>query len=146
MAAKATPAEGRACVRTSVGAAYEGRDPDLLDRILSHADYIEVTLETIAELIDDKLVLNPDIMSELKDVSRSAKIVVHGVSLSIASHDGWSSTYLHLLDSFLEQVDVSWHSEHLAYTRVDGKHLGIMLAVPKTEEMLDVVCERVRAI
>jgi uncharacterized protein len=145
MAANGTPADGRARVLTSVGATYEGRDPELLSRMLSHADYIEVTLETISELIDDKVVLNPDIMSELKNVSRSAKIVVHGVSLSIGSHDGWSSTYLHLLDSFLEKIDVAWHSEHLAYTRVDGEHLGIMLAVPKTEEMLDVVCERVRA-
>jgi uncharacterized protein (UPF0276 family) len=27
---------------------------------------------------------------------------------------------------------------------VDGEHLGIMLAMPKTEEALDLVCERVR--
>jgi uncharacterized protein (UPF0276 family) len=51
-----------------------------------------------------------------------------------------------LLDDFLGQVDVAWHSEHLGYTRVDGEHLGIMLAVPKTDEVLDMVCTRVDAI
>lgn len=71
---------------------------------------------------------------------------MHGVGLSIGSHEGWSPTYLHLLEDFLEQVDVAWHSEHLGYTKVDNQHLGIMLAMPKTEEVLDMVCERVNKI
>ena len=37
-------------------------------------------------------------------------------------------------------------SEHLGYTKVDDQHLGIMLAMPKTEEVLDMVCERVNKI
>jgi uncharacterized protein (UPF0276 family) len=43
----------------------------------------------------------------------------------------------------MSQVNVRWHSEHLGYTRVDGQHLGIMLALPRTEQALDLVCERV---
>jgi len=48
-----------------------------------------------------------------------------------------------LLDAFLDKVKVAWHSEHLAYTQVDRQHLGIMLAMPKTEEALDLICGRV---
>jgi uncharacterized protein (UPF0276 family) len=129
-----------------VGTTYEGRDPDLLDRILPHVDYIEVTLETISEVKNNEIVLSDQVMAELKDISETTAIIVHGVSLSIGSHDGWSPTYFHLLDAFLEQINVAWHSEHLGYTRVDGEHLGIMLAMPKTEEALDMVCERVRRI
>src|SRR5262245_55242160 len=129
--------------KCSVGATYEGRDPALLDRILPHVDYIEVTLETIAEVRDDKLRLSDEVMSELKDIGKAAQIIVHGVSLSIGSHDGWQPTYLNLLDDFLQQIDVAWHSEHLGYTKVDAQHLGIMLAMPKTEQALDMVCERV---
>jgi len=129
-----------------MGAPYDGRDPDLLDRILPHVDYVEVTLETISEVKDDDIVLSEDVMSELKNIGKAAKIIVHGVSLSIGSHDGWSTSYLRLLDSFLDQIDVAWHSEHLGYTKVDGEHLGIMLAMPKTDEALDMVCERVSAI
>jgi uncharacterized protein (UPF0276 family) len=130
----------------AIGATYEGRDPALLERMLPLADYIEVTLETISEANDQNVSLSREVMSELKNIGKEAQIIVHGVSLSIGSHGGWSPTYFRLLDDFLEQIDVAWHSEHLAYTRVDDEHLGIMLAMPKTEEALDLICERVRAI
>ncbi len=129
-----------------IGATYEGRDPKLLERMLPLVDYIEVTLETIAEVHGQKISLSSEIMRELRNVGKAAEIIVHGVGLSIGSHEGWSPTYLRLLDEFLEQIDVAWHSEHLAYTKVDGEHLGIMLAMPKTDEALDMVCERVQAI
>jgi uncharacterized protein (UPF0276 family) len=135
-------------VNTSVaiGATYEGRDAGLLERILPLVNYVEVTLETISEVHDHEVSLSDEIMSELRNIGKAVQIIVHGVSLSIGSHEGWSSTYLHLLEDFLEQVDVAWHSEHLGYTKVDGEHLGIMLAMPKTDEALDMVCERVNTI
>ena len=114
--------------------------------MLPFVDCIEVTLETIAEVDDGKISLSGEIIAELKNVGRAVQIIVHGVGLSIGSHEGWSPTYFRLLDAFLEQIEVAWHSEHLGYTKVDGEHLGIMLPMPKTEEALDLVCERVRAI
>jgi uncharacterized protein len=138
--------ENGTSTRVAIGATYEGRDPGLLERMLPHVDFVEVTLETIAEVRNDEVVLDDEVMAELKDMATAVEVIVHGVSLSIGSHDGWAPTYLRLLDSFLEQVDVAWHSEHLGYTRVDGEHLGIMLAMPKTEEALDMLCERVRRI
>lgn len=130
----------------ALGVTYEGRDPALLEKMLPYIDYIEVTPETIAEVKDDKIILSPAVMSEFKNIGKAVKFIVHGVSLSIGSHEGWSPNYLHLLDDFLEQVEVAWHSEHLGYTKVDGQHLGIMLAMPKTEQALDLVCERVHTI
>ncbi len=129
-----------------IGVTYEGRDPALLERMLPLVDYIEVTPETIAEQQGDRLALSPAVMAELRAIGKAAKIVAHGVSLSIGSHDGWSPSYFRLLDELLEQVDVAWHSEHLGYTRVDGQHLGIMLAMAKTREALDLVCRRVDTI
>jgi len=129
-----------------IGATYEGRDPELLRGLLPLVDYIEVTLETIAEVHGEKISLSREIVQELKNVGKAAQIIVHGVGLSIGSHEGWSPTYFRLLDEFLDQIDIAWHSEHLAYTKVDGEHLGIMLAMPKTEEALDMICERVRVI
>jgi uncharacterized protein (UPF0276 family) len=130
----------------AIGATYEGRDPRLLERMLPLVDYIEVTLETIAEVHDHEIMLSDEIMTELKNIAKGTQIVVHGVGLSIGSHEGWSPTYFHLLDDFLEQVDVAWHSEHLGYTKVDDQHLGIMLALPKTEAVLDMICDRVNKI
>jgi uncharacterized protein (UPF0276 family) len=136
--------DGRAGV--ALGVSYEGRDPALLEQMLPHVDYIEVTPETIAEVRGDEVVLSAEVIAELKNIDKAVKIIVHGVSLSIGSHDGWAPTYLHLLDDLLEQVDVAWHSEHLGYTKVDGEHLGIMLAMPKTHQALDLISERVTAL
>jgi uncharacterized protein len=136
----------RARSGVALGVSYEGRDPALLEQMLPHVDYIEVTPETIAEVRGDEVVLSADVLAELKDIHKEVQIIVHGVSLSIGSHDGWAPTYLRLLDDLLDQVNIAWHSEHLGYTKVDGEHLGIMLAMPKTEQALDLVCERVAAI
>lgn len=131
--------------RIALGVSYEGRDPALLERMLPYLDYIEVTPETISEVRGDEVVLSNEVLTELKNIDKQVKIIVHGVSLSIGSHDGWAPTYLRLMDDLLSHVDVEWHSEHLGYTKVDQEHLGIMLAMPKTEEALDLVCERVVA-
>lgn len=143
MATTSQPVDPSPIARVAIGATYEGRDRALLERILPLVDYIEVTLETISEVNAGQVSLNDEIMAELRDLSEAAKIIVHGVGLSIGSHDGCSPTYLRLLDDFLDQIEVQWHSEHLGYTQVDGQHLGIMLAMPKTQEVLDMMCERV---
>jgi uncharacterized protein (UPF0276 family) len=142
------PQLSRAVSRPAIGlgVSYEGRDPALLEQMLPHVDFIEVTPETIAEVNGDDIVLSQEVLAELKNIDKEVRIIVHGVSLSIGSHDGWAPTYLHLLDDLLEQVDVAWHSEHLGYTKVDGEHLGIMLAMPKTEEALELISRRVLAI
>lgn len=142
-------ATGQDCVlrpRIAIGATYEGRDPALLERMLPLVDYIEITPETISEVHNGQVVLSEEVMCELRNVERRVKVIVHGVTLSIGSHEGPSPTYFRLLDAFLEQIDVCWHSEHLGYTKVDNEHLGIMLAMPKTQEALDMVCNRVTAI
>lgn len=125
-----------------VGVSYEGRDPALLEMMLPHVDIIEVTPETMSVADGDTIKLDKAILAELKNIDREKTIVAHGVSLSIGSHDGWSPSYLHLLDELVDQVRVRWHSEHLGYTRVDGEHLGIMLALPRTEQAADLVAQR----
>lgn len=125
-----------------VGVSYEGREPALLEMMLPHADVIEVTPETMSVVDGDSIRLDPAIVAELRNIDREKSIVVHGVSLSIGSHDGWSPTYLRLLDELMDKVRVRWHSEHLGYTRVDGEHLGIMLAMPRTEQAAELVAQR----
>src|SRR5262249_12796667 len=73
-------------------------------------------------------------------------LIVHGIGLSIGSFDHWNEAYLHLLDQFFSRFTPRWHSEHLGFTTVSDENLGTMLALPRTEEMLDLVCERIRKI
>ena len=129
-----------------VGASYEGRDEALLAAMLPHVDYLEITPESMAVMQGDQIRLDPAILAELKNIDREKDIIVHGVTLSIGSYDGWSETYLRLMDELMAQVRVAWHSEHLGYTNVDGEHVGIMLALPRREEAADMVSRRVEAL
>ena len=136
------PYHAQAALATS----YEGGERALLEAILPLVNYIEITPDTIAEMTDDGARPNPNIIAELKDIGSDAQLIAHGVGLSIGSHDGYSEPYLRLLDQLFSQFDMSWHSEHLAYTSVDGESLGTMLALPRTNAVLDLVCERVRRV
>jgi uncharacterized protein (UPF0276 family) len=132
--------------RTGVGTTYWGRDPELLAAILPLVDYIEVTPDVLAVMGPQGLFLPGDVISELRDIGRDAMIVVHGVGLSIGTATGYSTSYLHLLDALVEQVDVAWHSEHLGYTMVGGQFLNAMFTLPRTREAFDLVCSRVEEI
>lgn len=138
--------QSRAPHKLSLGVSYEGRDPALLERMLPFVDYVEITPETISEVRGDEIRVSPEIAAELHALNGAVKLIAHGVSLSIGSHDEWSGTYFPLLDEIREQFDILWHSEHLGYTKVEGQHLGIMLAMPRTEESLDLVCDRINII
>lgn len=125
---------------------YEGNNPALLERVLPLIDYLEVTPDSIASLNDDKAVLQQQAVNELKRISSQVKIIAHGVGLSIGSHDGYSQRYIRLLDDLVAQINVEWHSEHLGYTMVDGENLGTMLALPRTNDVLNMICARIQVI
>ncbi|HTA11950.1 MAG TPA: DUF692 family protein [Solirubrobacteraceae bacterium] len=126
-----------------VGATYEGGDPALLERLLEVVDYIEVTPDSLAIGAGEDAAIVPAILEELHAAAEEVSVVAHGVGLSIGSASGWNTDYLRLLDELVEAVPLDWHSEHLAYTFVDGEPLGTMLTLPRTEEALELVCERV---
>lgn len=131
----------------SLGMTYEGRDPELLARILPLIDYIEVTPDSIAEVQSDGRVrLSRDVLTELENAAGQVDVVAHGIGLSIGTQTGWNDLYFQLLDQLLNRVPIAWHSEHLGYTTVDGQALGTMLALPRTWETLDMICERTAAI
>jgi uncharacterized protein (UPF0276 family) len=124
---------------------YEGDSPELLAAISGVVDAIEITPDTIAALPPDggRARLRSDVLAEYQSLSSGVRFVAHGVGLSIGSHDAWNDSYLDLLDELVDRLPIDWHSEHLACTTVDGENLGTMLALPRTSEALDLVCERI---
>jgi uncharacterized protein (UPF0276 family) len=134
-------------LRPALGATYEGGDPDLLLRLVEVADYLEVTPDSIAIGERGDARIRAEVIDELRAVAANGTAVVaHGVGLSIGSASGWNEHYLSLLDELFEALPLRWHSEHLGYTTVDGERLGTILALPRTEEALELVCERVLAL
>ena len=70
-------------------------------------------------------------------------VVMHGVSLSIASTAPLDMDYLGQLKALADRVNPRWISDHLCWTGVHGVNLHDLLPVPYTEEALDHVCDRI---
>lgn len=132
--------------RPALATTYEGDDIALLERILPLIDSIEISPDAIARSDGKRACLRPEVLGEYAAVAKSVEFVAHGIGLSIGSFDRWEEGYLRLLDELFERFDLAWHSEHLACTVVAGENVGTMFPLPRTEEVLDLVCERVRLI
>ncbi len=70
-------------------------------------------------------------------------VVMHGVSLSIASTAPLDMDYLAALKKLATRVDPKWISDHLCWTGVHGVNLHDLMPVPYTEEALNHVAGRI---
>lgn len=133
-------------VKARIGTSYEAADPAFVERILPLIDYVELIPDTLAVREGRRTRIPAQTLRQLEGMAEQATLIVHGVGLSIGSADSWNEDYFRLLDQILETVPVAWHSEHLAFTHVDGHFTGTMLALPRTQEALDLVADRTRRI
>jgi uncharacterized protein (UPF0276 family) len=130
----------------ALAATYEGDDIALLERIVPLIDTIEISPDAIARSEARQACLRPEVLEEYASVFPDVNFIAHGIGLSIGSFDRWEESYLQLLDELFERFDLEWHSEHLACTVVAGENVGTMFPLPRTEEALDLICERVELI
>ena len=79
----------------------------------------------------------------LDQVRERYPIVMHGVSLSIASTAPLDMEYLSALKNLAQRVNPKWISDHLCWTGVHGVNLHDLLPIPYTQEALDHVVDRV---
>src|SRR5262249_52817255 len=70
-------------------------------------------------------------------------VVLHGVSLSIASTAPFDEKYLADLKALAARTEPEFVSDHLCWTGVHAVHLHDLLPIPYTEEALDHVVSRV---
>ena len=127
-----------------IGTTYEGGRSEYLRTILPFVDYLEISPDSISTKKGKILPnISPKNIDELKLINEEKKILIHGVGLSIGSYDGYSKEYIKLLDELFENLRIEWHSEHLAYTKVNGITLGTMLTLPRNNETLEIICKRV---
>src|SRR3954468_15464230 len=73
-------------------------------------------------------------------------VIMHGVSLSIASTAPPNFDYLGALQVLARGVEPKWVSDHLCWTGVHGKNLHDLLPIPYTEEALAHVTSRVQLV
>lgn len=71
-------------------------------------------------------------------------VVMHGVSLSIASTAPFDESYLAGLKLLADRIEPKFVSDHLCWTGVHGVNLHDLLPIPYTQEALDHVVARVQ--
>jgi uncharacterized protein (UPF0276 family) len=79
----------------------------------------------------------------LDRIAERYPVVMHGVSLSIASTAPFDEDYLDGLNALARRVKPKWISDHLCWTGVHGVNLHDLLPFPYTAEALEHVVARV---
>jgi uncharacterized protein (UPF0276 family) len=79
----------------------------------------------------------------LDQIAERYPVVMHGVSLSIASTAPFDEDYLDGLNALAKRVRPKWISDHLCWTGVHGVNLHDLLPFPYTREALKHVVSRV---
>jgi uncharacterized protein (UPF0276 family) len=82
-------------------------------------------------------------LSMLEQIRRDYPIVMHGVSMSLASTAPLDFSYLRELKALADRFQPEWISDHLCWTGVHGVSLHDLLPIPYTGEALDHVVERI---
>lgn len=82
-------------------------------------------------------------LKTLEKIRSRYPIVLHGVSLSIASTAPFDEGYLTNLKSLADRFDPEFVSDHVCWTGVHGVNLHDLLPVPYTQEALEHVVNRI---
>jgi len=109
-----------------------GWRPELTAGILSHLDAIDV-VEVIAEDYFD----SPARARSLKTLAAHAPIVLHGISLGMASTSPVDRKRLDKMARLVDLVQPESWSEHLAFVRAGDIEIGHLSAPPRTASTVD---------
>jgi uncharacterized protein len=101
-----------------------------------HVDWFEVISENY-------MVPGGQPLRMLDRIAERYPLVMHGVSLSIASTAELDMDYLTQLKELARRIEPRWISDHLCWTGVHGLNLHDLLPVPYTEEALAHVSQRI---
>jgi len=85
-------------------------------------------------------------MRMLDRICERYPVVMHGVSMSIASTSPLDKDYLRQLKALAARVKPVWISDHLCWTGVHGVNLHDLLPIPYTKEALGHVVDRVNQV
>ncbi|MBV9687114.1 MAG: DUF692 domain-containing protein [Alphaproteobacteria bacterium] len=127
-------------------AAVEHRDrfglgwrPELAAGILAHLDRIDV-IEVIAEDYFDAPRRN---LRALQTLAAQVPMVLHGVSLGLASTVAVEPSRLDRVARLIEATGAESWSEHLAFVRGGGIEIGHLAAPPRTEASIEGACRNI---
>jgi len=82
----------------------------------------------------------------LRDLSRGQFVHLHGVSTNIGSSDELNLEKIKNLRKLAEETNARLLSDHLCFTRIDGKSTYELLPLPRTHAMVDHIGQRLQTL
>ena len=82
----------------------------------------------------------------LDQIAERYRVVLHGVSMLIASADAMNFDYLRKLKRLADETRAAWVSDHLCWTGVLGRNTHDLLPVPLNDRVLKHVVSRIRIV
>jgi uncharacterized protein (UPF0276 family) len=116
-----------------------GWRPELAAGILAHLDRIDV-VEVIA---DDHVGAGRRALRALRTLGAQVPLVLHGVSLGLASAAPVDRRRLEGLARVIGAVEPQAWSEHLAFVRGGGREIGHLAAPPRRQDTVDGLADNV---
>lgn len=110
-----------------------GWRPALAAGIFAHLDDIDL-VEVIA---DDYFDASRQDQRALRTLTSQVPVVLHGVSLGLASSETADTKRLDATARLVEAVRPAFWSEHLAFVRAGGAEIGHLAAPPRTQQNID---------
>jgi uncharacterized protein len=110
-----------------------GWRPELAAGVFAHLDRIDL-VEVIA---DDHFRASRAELRALRTLAAQVPVVLHGVSLGLASTEPVDERRLDRLARVVGQVGPELWSEHLAFVRGGGVEIGHLAAPPRTAETVE---------
>lgn len=109
---------------------------DILDGPKPNIDWFEA-------LSENYMIEGGRPLAMLERIRERWPVVLHGVSMSIASTAPADMDYLARLKALATRFEPQWVSDHLCWTGVHGYNMHDLLPIPYTRDALDHVCDRI---
>lgn len=109
-----------------------------------HSDFLDyVDQLSWIEVHSENYFGGGDHASFIRSIAGILPISLHGVGLSLGSHNGVDRYHLSRLKQLATDINPCQISDHVSWNMVNEKHLNDLLPLPYTEESLDVICRNI---
>jgi len=82
----------------------------------------------------------------LESVRNHYPVALHGVSMNLGGTDSLDQEYLASLKQMVDRFEPMWVSDHLCWTRFEGRYFHDLLPLPYTEEAIQNTANRIREV
>jgi uncharacterized protein (UPF0276 family) len=122
-----------------VGVGFREPSRTELFRNRDSVDFLEVTADHYLNAPKEK-------WAELELLADHFPIIPHGLDLSLGGADGIDADYLAAMADLVERLEPPWWSEHIAFTRAEGRPIGHLAPSPCTREAVDAIARNVERV